>query len=535
MSFNEKAARKIIMFLLENDVYDFKRWVPLIKKFNSEQIQKLFQGERDYNYTAKNKAVFDNLVLKFDNFATILSKWYEKEENYQYIKQLWLNYICIEDINEEIEKNLSEEKLTSFLESKNINYSKWPEEVKKEFKEAVQEAIGTYIHEEEIKKKLNEEHSGLKKCLDSVNNLMKSFTNIFADTDKEAQKIFEQNYSSIKLGIVGGLFSFIGSNIFSYAKEAINSKALKRFLIDQIQGYDICKFDAKKIANDIMKKNWCPNDWINWRVGNGCDWFEFDEMDGTTCHNCINQDIQIDLSEMNSDTLSIGKKISAVFKSKVVCGLTALASFINLGFSAYEFYTISNLTETIAGKEYQKNFDEIKQQFKDHLNELDLTDNCYGIKAKLIYVKNNIENDKEKLVNLIKEIKADIKLLKRHKKDSIISLAFSALLGGGSILGGILTSGGTSLIYSLSTVFNLISGGININNISICNRSIEELEAIKKQAEEEEKIMQEEIKKLDLKLKQKEFDFPTHYEDCDNIFQKKKKKMDNYMMNRLKL
>ena len=74
MSFNEKAARKIIMFLLEDDVYDFKRWVPLIKKINSEQIQKLFQGEKDYNYTAKNKAVFDNLVLKFDNFATILSK-----------------------------------------------------------------------------------------------------------------------------------------------------------------------------------------------------------------------------------------------------------------------------------------------------------------------------------------------------------------------------------------------------------------------------------------------------------------------------
>lgn len=535
MSFNEKAARKIIMFLLEDDVYDFKRWVPLIKKFNSEQIQKLFQGERDYNYTAKNKAVFDNLVLKFDNFATILSKWYEKEENYQYIKQLWLNYICIEDINEEIEKNLSEEKLTSFLESKNINYSKWPEEVKKEFKEAVQEAIGTYIHEEEIKKKLNEEHSGLKKCLDTVNNLMKSFTNIFADTDKEAQKIFEKNYSSIKLGLVGGLFSLIGSTIFSSGKEAINSKALKRFLVDQIQCYDICKFDAKKIANDIMKKNWCPYDLINWRVGKGDDcWLEFDEIDGTTYQNYINKDIQIDLSEMNSDTLSIGKKISAFFKSKMVCGLTALASFINLGFSAYEFYAISNLTETIAGKEYQKRFDEIKQQFKDHLNELDLTDNCYGIKAKLIYVKNNIENDKEKLVKLIEEIKADIKLLERHKKNSFISLALSALLGGGSILGGILASGGTSLIYSLSTVFNLISGGININNISICNRSIEELEAIKKQAEEEEKIMQEEIKKLDLKLKQKEFKFATYYEDCDNIYQKQKRKMDNYMMNRLK-
>ena len=459
MSFNEKAARKIIMFLLEDDVYDFKRWVPLIKKFNSEQIQKLFQGERDYNYTAKNKAVFDNLVLKFDNFATILSKWYEKEENYQYIKQLWLNYICIEDINEEIEKNLSEEKLTSFLESKNINYSKWPEEVKKEFKEAVQEAIGTYIHEEEIKKKLNEEHSGLKKCLDTVNNLMKSFTNIFADTDKEAQKIFEKNYSSIKLGIV---FSLIGSTIFSSGKEAINSKALKRFLVDQIQCYDICKFDAKKIANDIMKKNWCPYDLINWRVGKGDDcWLEFDEIDGTTYQNYINKDIQIDLSEMNSDTLSIGKKISAFFKSKMVCGLTALASFINLGFSAYEFYAISNLTETIAGKEYQKKFDGIKQQFKDHLNELDLTDNCYGIEAKLIYVKNNIENDKEKLVKLIEEIKANIILLERHKKNSFISLALSALLGGGSILGGILTSGGTNNTYLF--IINSIQSNIRGN------------------------------------------------------------------------
>ena len=459
MSFNEKAARKIIMFLLEDDVYDFKRWVPLIKKFNSEQIQKLFQGERDYNYTAKNKAVFDNLVLKFDNFATILSKWYEKEENYQYIKQLWLNYICIEDINEEIEKNLSEEKLTSFLESKNINYSKWPEEVKKEFKEAVQEAIGTYIHEEEIKKKLNEEHSGLKKCLDTVNNLMKSFTNIFADTDKEAQKIFEKNYSSIKLGIV---FSLIGSTIFSSGKEAINSKALKRFLVDQIQCYDICKFDAKKIANDIMKKNWCPYDLINWRVGKGDDcWLEFDEIDGTTYQNYINKDIQIDLSEMNSDTLSIGKKISAFFKSKMVCGLTALASFINLGFSAYEFYAISNLTETIAGKEYQKKFDGIKQQFKDHLNELDLTDNCYGIEAKLIYVKNNIENDKEKLVKLIEEIKANIILLERHKKNSFISLALSAVLGGGSILGGILTSGGTNNTYLF--IINSIQSNIRGN------------------------------------------------------------------------
>jgi len=62
-----------------------------------------------------------------------------------------LNYICNEDIHEEIEKNPNKEKLSSFLQSKNINYSKWLEKVKNEFKEAAQEKIDTCIHEEEKK------------------------------------------------------------------------------------------------------------------------------------------------------------------------------------------------------------------------------------------------------------------------------------------------------------------------------------------------------------------------------------------------
>ena len=64
------------MFLLENDIYDFKRWVPSIKKFNSKQIHNLFQGERYYKYTTKNKAVFDKLVLNFEicNYCMIMKK-----------------------------------------------------------------------------------------------------------------------------------------------------------------------------------------------------------------------------------------------------------------------------------------------------------------------------------------------------------------------------------------------------------------------------------------------------------------------------
>ena len=534
MSFNEKAARNIINFLLNDDTYDFKKWIPFIKKFNSEQIQNLFKGVKDYKYPVKNRDVFERLVLKFDNFESLLSKWYEKEENYKYLKQLWLKYIAIEDINEEMLNDLSEDKLTNFLESNNVNYSKWPEEVKKEFKEAIQEAIGTCIHEEEMKKKLNEEHSGLKKCFDIMNKLVNSLKNIFENTDKEAQKIFEANSSFIKTSIVGGLFSLIGASFFSESKSAINAKALKKLLIEQIQGYDISKVDAKKIANDIIKSNcYSDNNYLIWRVGYSDKYslFDYSDIDGQTFHNSINADLELDLNS-GSNSLPFRKKISAILKSEMVCRIVAIASFINLGFSVIEFNEISSLTEEIAGKEYRKQFNDIKEKFRDHLNELDLTNDCHKIKEKIIYVKNNIENDKKLLVDLITKIKADILLLERKRNESIISLIASFALGGGSILGTFLTSGGVSLGYAASTIFNIISGGINTKNISNCSVTIEELKKIQKEAEEEEKKIQKKIEELDLRLKQKELVFPTVYQDLENILQKQNKKLDNYIMNR---
>ena len=59
-----------------------------IEEFNSEQIGNLLKGERNYEYPIKNKDIFINLVLKFDNFEAITLKWYQKEENYKYLKQL---------------------------------------------------------------------------------------------------------------------------------------------------------------------------------------------------------------------------------------------------------------------------------------------------------------------------------------------------------------------------------------------------------------------------------------------------------------
>lgn len=55
MSLEEKSKREIIEYLLKDDIYDYKRWIPIIKKFNSKQIENLIKGDKDCEYPVKNK------------------------------------------------------------------------------------------------------------------------------------------------------------------------------------------------------------------------------------------------------------------------------------------------------------------------------------------------------------------------------------------------------------------------------------------------------------------------------------------------
>ena len=168
--------------------------------------------------------------------------------------------------------------------------------------------------------------------------------------------------------------------------------------------------------------------------------------------------------------------------------ISCIASFANLGLTAYKFHQISKLTETVAGKEYRNKLDEIKKNFEAHLNELDLTGNSNYYLAKINYVRSNIENDLKELEKLIVNIEADIKLFKKEKKESIKSLLVSIFFGGCAAAGSIVATGGLSTgLYISSLLSNIASGTGNAINIKKCISSIEELEQVKKEAEEEKK------------------------------------------------
>ena len=119
------------------------------------------------------------------------------------IKQLWLNYICIEDINEIIKNNPNDEKLINFLGADNINYSKWPAEVKKEFKEAIQETI--YIENDKQ---------------DLIELINKITTDIKLIERKKKESIFSLAFS-VALGGRSVLGSFFTSGGVSFFRQCL--------------------------------------------------------------------------------------------------------------------------------------------------------------------------------------------------------------------------------------------------------------------------------------------------------------------------
>lgn len=538
MSFDEESARKIIEYLLEDDIDDFSRWLPLIEDFNSEQIEKLLHGERFYEYPVKNKDIFIDLVQKFDNFEKITLNWYQKEENYKYLKQLWLKYISIEDIRPLIQKDKNDQKLINYLENREINYSQWPQEVKDDFKKYASQTIATAIYEKDFKKDMENQHSSFNNVFKSIKELKNKCVKLFENTDKKAKEIFEKNSNPLISSIVGGLIGTVATTLIMKAKERIDYKCFEHFLVKQIQEYAIDKCDAKKIAADIINSNVCPSNGIlNWAAS---DFLHIGLDDGTSNFSLDNSfnfheeiKMTLNLEGKENEAISLGKKVSTVFKNNLVCGLVAIASFANLAFSTYKFHKISNLSETVAGKEYRNQLNQIKKKFEEHLNQLDLTGNSNYFLANINYVKANIDKDLKDLEDLIANIKVDIQLFDREKKESIGSLLFSILFGGFAAAGTIVTTGGLSTgLYIASLLSNIVSGAENAINIKKCISSIKELEQIKKEAEEEKKKMEQKLDELKLKAKQKDLYFPDYYKLFEEITQKQNKQANNYILNK---
>ena len=195
------------------------------------------------------------------------------------------------------------------------------------------------------------------------------------------------------------------------------------------------------------------------------------------------------------DFLEDSKKIKAFFKSKMVCGLHAALSFLNLGWSIY------NLSKTYKGYEEVKNYnqrlEEIVARFNIHKNEIGiLPDDLQEATERIKNVLGKIRKDQKELSDLIQDIRKSINFQESQKTKSFVGLALSGVLGVTGAIGGIVTCNATSFVYGASSIANIFSAIAHTSNIVMANDIIDQLNKTRDKACEEQKKIEEQIENL---------------------------------------
>ena len=466
-TFDEIRARKVVISLLKKDAIIYRKLIPEIEKLDSESFENLFSGETEYKYNIKSQNMLKKLLIKFDNFLLILYAWYKEDKYYKYLEELWIKYPSIEDLRTlETEKELADR-----LQTYSINYNYWPDDIKKSFKECIAQTEGTKVMD--LKKQLEDNYSQIS----SVISELKLLKTKFKETEEQ---LYEKNAENIALKMIG---TFLGAVLpvgAFLANKAIDDKKVR--VVTKLVNKK-CFYSPKQ--NEIFSKSILKTIKEEKLTG------KFDFYDNKKRLHELN----IKCKNGQLDNINLGQKVRAIFKSKLVCGLHAALSFLNLGWSIYE------LTQTYKGFEEVKNFkirlEECKRLFEMHKNGIGLLpdDDMIAIE-RIKNVIREIRQDQQRLRELIIDIRKSIEIQESQKKKAIAGLATSIGLGAFGIIGGIVSCNGVSVVYGISTIANIASGTAHTANIVMSSKIINQLNQILDEAYKEEEKIQQEIDKL---------------------------------------
>ena len=412
--------------------------------------------------------MFGKLLDKFDNFYVILDAWYKDKKYYPYLKEIWSRYISIQNLKGKDDKDLE-----NLLKSNKIDYVNWPEDIKDDFKVLISCTEDTRIME--LKNIIDNEFSEFN-CI--IEKLLS-----FKETIKDIPDIknYEINAQNMILKVLGTVMIPIAM-CTSKGMGAIDIKQVKSVekLIYNNTYYEMPY--AKNLTENLLDK-------IKGQTGSKI--FEYKPSYPEE----IISDIKVKCTDGKIDNLDICKKLKTFLKSKWVCGLHAILSFLNLGYSVYE------ITQTYKGfgdlKNYNRRLNEIRTSFNIHKKEIGILPEDFKEAVKKINeVYNKIREDQKKLQGLMEDIMKSIKFQENQQKKAKVSLGTSIALGAFGVVGGIITCNGASVMYGISTVANVISAAANGANIILSKEIVKGLNDVLEKAINLNKEIQDEIDNL---------------------------------------
>ena len=456
--FDETSARNVTNIILKDDIKTYKKYLPQIKRLDSDAFKNMFQGNKEYEYNIQNRYHFNLLLDKFNNFSTLLDEWYEEEDKYDYIKQLWLKYISIESM-----KNKTESEIQNFLSTKNINYSSWPSSIKEKFLQICANTEQTIIYK--FKKSFEKLPNTVKKLLGVIYSISKYCS-------ENGKKLF-QNFS----------FNYIFSIIKKYIGiDLDNNSKLKEICISLCKFFKIDDFKMENILEYLK--------------------------------NII---AEFPLMQSSKNIIQVSTNLASVFDSTIGSICYGIIGIYNLTSAFLSYSKIIKSMEKIKG--FEKAVDEINKRFQEHKKIVD--EKLESNKSRDIENLNStieicieyIKHDKIDIIELIKQIKDCLDECKLMEKEKIAKIIASIIQAGVGVVACILTGGISCILYIGGALLNgatVVLEGININHLKT---NIKELERILKKANDLEKEIDEELERIANILKENNDSIPSFCED----------------------
>lgn len=432
--------KSLILFLLDNSQSAIKQYKGNIMNLNENEINNLYEGVQDFKYTSinSNERFFQILLKKLGNFNYLFDSWPDKSKRC-YIKELWEYNTCLEDLRKLTNEQIKQK--CPFIQN-------WPSNIQDEFFKIAHdyEAITQEI--------LNIDYSDndSKELIDSTNQL---YNIIEKSQNKEYEAFIKKSFKDISKDMAREISYLSMVNAFCL-KKARKIALVKNTKIEEI------------LISSSIKNKWVQN----------------------KADSIINQVHK--KTEVTTETIDWNR----FFNNKYTAIAYAVSTLIVFYNTVCTFQKISEELQKIDA--YNNRLNLIKKSFINHLDEVQyrLVDISVLKRCKL-----GIEKDLSDLEELIKQMEYSIQILKNQQKKSIFDTAMSGISTGLGIIGTAAATGGFSLVYGIGAAVNAFSTGLSISDIIRAENGIKELIKLLAKAKNQREIMENELKKLEVRIK----------------------------------
>ena len=411
--------------------------------FNEEQFEHLFQGDDEYKkypyHLISDKFNFAPLLLKFEEYNSLLYEWYEDETKFDILLKLWKSdlsmYQLSKDSNPEIKRKLKEKANITMSEDDLIEFINI---ISSRTIETKASNIKNYL-------KLEEEYYV------SLVQTINEYKEYFEGSEIDENKIISHNLDNISKKLIEESLPLIKDyinktfpNLNSSAKRQLETKMRKKL--------------REGIFNEIIHDKEAKKKGINF-------------------------DVILTLSEVVNKAKIINKfaKVPAVGQVIDIAN-----SFLNLATSIKTYYDeMYEYNEEEA--KYVEDFSKIHEQFEKHKRELDLLDiNDYEGSLKKIYlIGNKIDQDKKKCNTILQNLEtAEQNAKKKDKNEKIAAIASTAATALFSLGSALFTGGLGAIIPLIAFGASAAACGVNVQRLLKLREQIKKYGETKKKERE---------------------------------------------------